>query len=67
MSMLSEKAKTQHERLRRRLEQLGGTPSSSKSLFAHLLAFTPLTAHMGYDDAGKSTQHLMNQYAVAAA
>jgi ferritin-like metal-binding protein YciE len=67
MSVMSEKAKTQHERLRKRLEQLGGTPSTSKSLLAHLLAFTPLTAQMGHDDAEKSTQHLMITYAAAAA
>jgi ferritin-like metal-binding protein YciE len=67
MSVLSEKAKTQHTRLRQRLEQLGGSPSSSKSLVAHLLAFTPLTAQMGHDDAEKSTQHLMITYAAAAA
>jgi len=67
MSMMSEKARTQHQRLRERLEELGGSPSSSKSMLAHLLAFTPLTAQMGHDDAEKSTQHLMITYAAAAA
>ena len=67
MSMMSAKARTQHERLRERLEELGGSPSSSKSLLAHLLAFTPLTAQMGHEDAEKSTQHLMITYAAAAA
>jgi len=67
MSMMSEKARTQHERLRARLERLGGSPSTSKSSLAHLLAFTPLTAQVGHDDAEKSTQHLMITYAAAAA
>jgi ferritin-like metal-binding protein YciE len=67
MSLMAEKAKTQHERLRQRLEELGGIPSSAKSLLAHLLAFTPLTAQMGHDEAEKSTQHLMITYAAAAA
>jgi ferritin-like metal-binding protein YciE len=67
MAMMSRKAATQHQRLRSRLEMLGGTPSTSKSLLAHLLAFTPLTAQFGHDESEKSTQHLMITYAAAAA
>jgi ferritin-like metal-binding protein YciE len=67
MSMMSDKARTQHERLEARLTQLGASPSTGKSALAHLLAFTPLTAQMGHDDSEKSTQHLMITYAAAAA
>jgi len=67
MSMMSDKARTQHQRLRNRLEQLGGTTSTAKSVLAHLLAFTPVTAQFGHDAAEKSTQHLMITYSAAAA
>jgi ferritin-like metal-binding protein YciE len=67
MAFMSEKARTQHQRLRRRLEELGGSRSIAKSALAHLLAFSPLTAQMGHEDAEKSTQHLMITYAAAAA
>jgi ferritin-like metal-binding protein YciE len=67
MAMMSEKARTQHERLRARLEVLGGSRSASKSILAHLLAFSPLSAQTGHEDAEKSTQHLMITYSAAAA
>jgi len=57
-AMMSSKARTQHERLQRRLESLGGNPSTSKSALAHILAFTPLSAQLGHDEAEKNTQHL---------
>jgi len=66
-SMMSNKARTQHERLRQRLESMGGTPSSSKSTLAHLLAFTPLSAQLGHNESEKNTQHLMVVYSAAAA
>jgi len=66
-AMMSSKARTQHERLQRRLETLGGSPSTSKSALAHLLAFTPLTAQLGHNEAEKNTQHLMITYSAAAA
>jgi ferritin-like metal-binding protein YciE len=65
--MMSSKARTQHERLERRLQTIGGTRSASKSALAHLLAFTPLSAQLGHDPAEKNTQHLMVVYAAAAA
>ena len=65
--MMSRKARTQHDRLEKRLQTIGGTRSTSKSLLAHLLAFTPLSAQWGHDPAEKNTQHLMVVYAAAAA
>ncbi len=67
MKMMSEKARTQHERLAERLRELGASTSSSKSWLAHGLAFTPTMAQMGHTDGEKSTQHLMITYAAAAA
>src|SRR5579875_1807323 len=60
-------ARTQHERLTRLLESRGGTPSEAKSMLAHSLAFTPLTAQMGHSPAEKNTQHLIVCYGAAAA
>jgi len=67
MAMMSKKARTQHERLAARIAELGGTTSTAKSVLAHLLAFTPVSAQMGHDEAEKSTQHLMITYSAAAA
>jgi ferritin-like metal-binding protein YciE len=67
MEMMSRKAKTQHERLENRLRALGGSPSSAKSVLAHLLAFTSVSAQMGHADSEKSTQHLMITFAAASA
>lgn len=67
LSMMSAKAKTQHERLEKRLRDLGGSPSTAKSILAHLLAFTPVSAQLGHSPSEKSTQHLMITYAAAAA
>jgi ferritin-like metal-binding protein YciE len=67
LSMMSKKARTQHERLAARLTELGGTTSTAKSVLAHLLAFTPVSAQLGHDEAEKSTQHLMITYSAAAA
>ncbi|HEY3824317.1 MAG TPA: DUF892 family protein [Bryobacteraceae bacterium] len=67
MAMMSGKARTQHERLAGRLKDLGGSPSAAKSVLAHLLAFTPVSAQMGHTDAEKSTQHLMITFAAASA
>jgi ferritin-like metal-binding protein YciE len=66
-AIMSRKARTQHERLARRLQSLGGSPSTSKSALAHLLAFSPLTAQLGHDESEKDTQHLIITYAAAAA
>ena len=67
MNMMSDKAKTQHQRLAERLQELGGKTSGAKSTLAHVLAFTPLTAQIGHDPSEKSTQQLMVVYAAAAA
>jgi ferritin-like metal-binding protein YciE len=67
MAVMSAKARTQHERLERRLRELGGSPSTVKSILAHVLAFTPVSAQAGHSASEKSTQHLMITYAAASA
>jgi len=67
LSMMSGKAKTQHERLEHRLTDLGGSRSVAKSALAHMLAFTPVSAQMGHEPGEKNTQHLMIVYSAAAA
>jgi ferritin-like metal-binding protein YciE len=63
----SMKAKTQHERLEARLRSLGGSPSTAKSILAHLLAMSPTTAQLGHEGAEKNTQHLIACIAAASA
>ncbi len=63
----SAKAKTQHERLEARLRALGGSPSTAKSIMAHLLAFAPTAAQIGHAAEEKNTQHLMICVAAASA
>ena len=65
--MMSSKAKTQYERLERRLNELGRSRSTAKSILAHVLAFTPTSAQLGHAASEKNTQHLMVVYAAAAA
>ena len=67
MSMMSQKARTQHERLEKRIKSLGGSRSVAKSMLAHMIAFSPVNAQMGHEPAEKNTQHLMFTYAAAAA
>jgi ferritin-like metal-binding protein YciE len=67
LAMMSSKAKTQHERLERRLNDLGASRSVAKSILAHLLAFTPVSAQAGHSPSEKNTQHLMITFAAAAA
>src|SRR5579875_3847981 len=63
----SRKAKTQHERLEARLRELGGSPSTAKSLLAHVLAMSPTMAQIGHEGAEKNTQHLIACIGAASA
>jgi ferritin-like metal-binding protein YciE len=67
LAKAGDRARTQHERLTRLLEKRGGKPSEAKSVLAHMLAFSPLTAQIGHDPAEKNTQHLIVTYGAAAA
>jgi ferritin-like metal-binding protein YciE len=67
LCMMSAKAKTQYERLELRLKELGASRSVAKSILAHMLAFTPVSAQLGHLPSEKNTQHLMITFAAAAA
>lgn len=54
----------QYERLARRLTELGGEPSTVKSLLAHLAGLSPKLAQLGHDTVDRITQDLMIAYAV---
>ena len=56
--------KNQHERLTARLEALGGSPSTAKSLLAHIFGLSPKTAQIGHEKDERTTQNLMMAYAV---
>lgn len=64
---MSQTARTQYERLRARLKELGAEESTAKSALAHALAFAPAFAQMGQTPAEKNTQHLMITIGAAAA
>jgi ferritin-like metal-binding protein YciE len=67
LAQMSQKARTQHERLQARIEALGGSSSSMKSALAHALGFAPKLAQMGEPEGHKSTQNLLITIAAAAA
>lgn len=56
--------KRQHDRLVTRLEQLGESPSTMKSVFAHVFSMMPKGGQMGQSEADKNTQNLLVGYAV---
>ncbi|MBV8832537.1 MAG: DUF892 family protein [Acidobacteriaceae bacterium] len=56
--------RTQYERLTARLQALGGSPSGTKSLLAHIFGLTPKTAQIGHEKEERTTQNLMMAYAV---
>ena len=60
----AEQTRSQQERLRARLEALGGSPSGLKSALAHYLStLIPKAAHLRHDDSEVSTQNLILGYA----
>jgi ferritin-like metal-binding protein YciE len=54
----------QHERLTARLHALGGSPSTLKSVLAHLFNFAPAAAQIGHDAGEKNSQDLIIAYAI---
>ncbi len=67
LKIMSEKARTQYQRLESRLKKLGGSRSTGKSILAHMLAFTPVSAQMGHEPSEKNAQHLIITFAAASA
>ena len=56
--------RTQIERLTARLEALGGSTSTAKSLLAHIFNFSPKAAQIGHEKEERTTQNLMMAFAV---
>ncbi len=54
----------QIERLTARLEALGGSPSTAKSLLAHIFNLSPKAAQIGHEKEERTTQNLMMAFAV---
>lgn len=54
----------QIERLTARLEALGGSTSTTKSLMAHIFNFSPKAAQLGHEKEERTTQNLMMAFAV---
>jgi ferritin-like metal-binding protein YciE len=65
-AQLSQKARSQHERLEARLRELGGSPSAAKSVMAHVFGYVPGLAQLGHEPEEKNAQHLIMTYAAAA-
>jgi ferritin-like metal-binding protein YciE len=55
---------TQVERLRARLDALGGSPSEFKVAVAHLIALVPKLVRKGHDESEISTQNLVLGFAL---
>lgn len=55
---------TQYDLLTQRLEALGGTPSTAKSMLAHFFGVAPKVAQLGHDSLERTTQDLMMAHAV---
>ncbi|HTW65431.1 MAG TPA: DUF892 family protein [Bryobacteraceae bacterium] len=67
LANMSRVARTQHQRLRTRLHELGADSSTVKSALAHALAFAPAVVQIGQTSGEKNTQDLMITIAAAAA
>ena len=60
----ADETRAQYEQLTARLEQLGGSPSVTKSLLAHFFNMAPSVAKLGYEADERTTQNLMMAFAV---
>lgn len=57
----------QRQRLTQRLQELGGEPSSGKSVVARALSLTPLSAQLGHSQEERTVQNLIIAYTVGSA
>jgi ferritin-like metal-binding protein YciE len=60
----AQETKEQYLQLSSRLEQLGGSVSTLKSMLAHVFNFAPKLAQLGHDEYERQTQNLMMAFAV---
>jgi len=60
----ADETKRQYERLTRRLEEIGGSPSTAKTFIAHLVGMSPKLGQVGHDVMDRLTQDLIITFAV---
>ena len=60
----AQETKEQYLQLSSRLEQLGGSASTLKSMLAHAFNVAPKIAQLGHDEYERQTQNLMMAFAV---
>lgn len=60
----ADETREQYEMLTNRLETFDASPSTAKSLMAHLFNAAPKLAQLGHDESERLTQDLMMAYAV---
>lgn len=60
----AKETKNQYVELTARLERLGGSTSTLKSMLAHIFNFAPKIAQLGHDEQERETQNLMMAFAV---
>jgi ferritin-like metal-binding protein YciE len=60
----ADETRSQYDRLEARLRQIGGSPSTMKSVLAHIFAFPPKAAQLGHEEEERTTQNLIIAYTV---
>jgi ferritin-like metal-binding protein YciE len=60
----ADETRLQYERLGARLEEIGGSPSTAKSILAHILGMAPKAGQIFEDESERVVQNLMMAYAV---
>lgn len=60
----ADETRLQHERLSARLQEIGGRPSTMKSILAHMLGMAPKIGQAFHDESERVVQNLMMAYAV---
>jgi ferritin-like metal-binding protein YciE len=60
----ADETRLQHERLSARLKAIGGSPSTMKSILAHLLGAAPKAGQLFHDESERTVQNLIIAYTV---
>ena len=60
----ADETKTQYNRLTSRLQVLGGSPSTTKGVLAHIFGSVPKAAQIGQRKGDRNTQNLIIAYAI---
>src|SRR4051794_29912308 len=60
----ADETRQQHQMLTTRLNELGDSPSSFKSMMAHMFGMAPKSASLGHEDEERTTHNLLIAFAV---